>query len=87
MLPESFESIVSTFLRSFDEPVARTMVTGPVALVQVSVKVEPGVRENSELVKKGVAVAVAARAAKTDATENFILTAFVDYVASGLENS
>lgn len=49
-------------------------MTGPVALPQVRVKVEPGTRSKAELVKAGRAVAVAARAAKTEAIANFILT-------------
>lgn len=55
-------------------PVSREMVTGPVALVQVRVKVEPGVTSNSVLVKAGVATTAAARLAMTEKMLNFILS-------------
>lgn len=69
--------MVWTLVRSSAVPVARTMVTGPVALPQVRVKVEPGTTSKLELVKAGVALTVAARTAKTEATENFILNVVV----------
>ena len=76
-LGQNIQSMVSTLVRSLALPLARTMVTGPVALPQVRVKVEPGTTSNAEFVKAGVALTVAARMAKTEATENFILNVVV----------
>lgn len=65
--------MVSTLTRLVAGPVARTIETGPFALLQDRVNVEPGVRVKSLFVKAGMALADAARVAITDATENFIV--------------